>query len=118
MEISGRAEDSPDGRIHRAGGFTGREDSKGALLRFRQDRGELKCLGTELNRRRRPFQGRALPTELPRLENLIKLTEEARARKDRNWGPRITRMAWSFPRLAEVNPSKSQFRTVPHRLPI
>src|SRR5215467_5514023 len=44
-----------------------------------------KCLGTELNRRRRPFQGRALPTELPRLENLIKLTEERRTRKDRNW---------------------------------
>src|SRR5262245_46765213 len=43
-----------------------------------------KCLGTELNRRRRPFQGRALPTELPRLENLIKLTEEASTRKDRN----------------------------------
>src|SRR5262245_37908897 len=46
---------------------------------------EGKCLGTELNRRRRPFQGRALPTELPRLENLIKLTEEVRTRKDRNW---------------------------------
>src|SRR5262245_65955041 len=44
-----------------------------------------KCLGTELNRRRRPFQGRALPTELPRLENLIKLTEERRTRKDRIW---------------------------------
>jgi hypothetical protein len=26
-----------------------------------------KCRGTELNRRRRPFQGRALPSELPRL---------------------------------------------------
>ena len=49
---------------------------------YRLDKG--KCLGTELNRRRRPFQGRALPTELPRLANLIKLTEERRTRKDRN----------------------------------
>ena len=49
-------------------------------LFFKQD----ECLGTELNRRRRPFQGRALPTELPRLENPFKLPEEARTRKDRN----------------------------------
>ena len=29
---------------------------------------ESECRGTELNRRRPPFQGGALPTELPRLE--------------------------------------------------
>src|SRR6266566_7946496 len=47
---------------------------------------DKKCRGTELNRRRRPFQGRALPTELPRLDELITLTEAGSFRKERNSG--------------------------------
>ncbi len=32
---------------------------------------EIGCRGTELNRRRQPFQGCALPPELPRHNHLI-----------------------------------------------
>src|SRR5206468_9306086 len=50
-------------------------------------RGGGKCRGTELNRRRRPFQGRALPTELPRHDELIESSglQVPMQRRQRTW---------------------------------